>query len=345
MSDRERPKRVTITQVARLANVDPAVVSKLLNNNPTLNVRPATRERVLAAVRELGYRPNSNARGLRTARARAYGLVIPDFSNPVYSSVIRGAEQAARRRNCVLLTGSVEGFAEQQELTHDAMLEGGRIDGLLLAGSLTQQATSLFDTRSAPVPCLLVNRRTPDADRYVVLDDEGAARMALSHLLELGHEAIAHLAGPPNADTAQRRLAGYRSAMRDAGIAIPDGYIAHTDYNAQSALSAVQQLIRARPRPTAILVANILTAIGAVHEVQENGLKVPGDISIVSIHDLPLASVLMPPLTTIRMPLERLGHRAIELLADRSPHEQIQEVVEGPMELVERRSTAAPQSS
>lgn len=336
-----RPRRVTLIEVAERAQVDPAVVSKLLNNDPSLKIRDTTRARVLGAVRELNYRPNAMARSLRTSRASAYGLLIPDFANPIYAAIITGAQAAAAERGCLLLTGSPVGA-----LTGEHYLElvgQGRIDGLLLAGGHAH-AELLERVDALALPWLLVNRRLDGSSRFVILDDERAVAIAVRHLASLGHQRIAHLAGPRTADTAQRRTAGYRAAMDEIGLPVHEDLIVEADYTNPGGAAAMTSLLAGLPtrRPTAVVVANVASAIGALRTVRDTGLEVPHDLSMVAIHDLPLADYLAPPLTTVRMPLEELGRRGIAILSTVAPGAPVEEVLTEPMELVERASTAPP---
>lgn len=303
-------------------------------------MRDETRQRVHLAIEALDYRPNAMARSLRTARAYTYGLLIPEFENPVYAAIISGAEEAAAARGSLLLAAS-DGTGGMDVRQHLQLLGQGRVDGLLLAGTLkTDRAEDLIATLQTP--WLLLNRRTADSQRYVILDDEGAAAMATEHLLSLGHREIAHLAGPVDADTAERREAGYRLALERAGVAVDDGLIVRADYRSEHGAEATMSLFASGRRPTAVMVANLASALGAMHAIKAAGFRIPDDVSVVSIHDLPLAGYLDPPLTTVRMPLEELGRRGIELLSAVDPAEPIQEVVAGPTELIVRGSTGPP---
>ena len=332
--------RVTIADVAIRAGVTSAVVSRLINNNPNLSIRPETRARVLAAIDDLGYRPNAAARSLSRSKSDAFGLIIPDFENPVYAKIIEGAESAAVAMGCVLLTGSAvgSGLSSAQYIER---LGNGRVDGLLLAG--TEGTSSLDESTSlSRLPFLMLNRRAPGVDRYLVLDDEGAAALAVSHLTGLGHSRIAHIAGPNRADTGQRRLNGYSRAMQSAGVQIADDYVASADYTPAAGMHAMQRLLSLPEPPTAVFVASIASAIGALRAAMSRGVDVPDQISVVAVHDLPLAAYLSPPLTTVRMPLAELGARGLQLLADKPADADITEVFGGPMQLILRESTAAP---
>ncbi|MFF3568636.1 LacI family DNA-binding transcriptional regulator [Nocardia jiangxiensis] len=334
-----RPPKVTLKDVASLAGVDRSVVSRIVNNDPNLNIRPQTRQRVQQTIDKLGYRPNAAARSLRTARAYMFGLLIPDFANPVYAEIIAGAERAAGELGYALMTASSAGV--RFALPHYLELIGqGRVDGLLFAGEETGH--ELEQLRASKIPWVLVNRHTEGSPRYVILDDERAGHLAVDHLVTLGHRRIAHLAGPAGADTAQRRRAGYLSAMAAAQLPTTPGLIAHADYTPAGGAAAMQELLSIPHPPTAVFVANVASAVGVLHAIHERGLSVPHDISVIAVHDMALASHLVPALTTVRMPLEQLGHRALELLAQREPTEPIAEIVTEPVELIVRQSTAQP---
>jgi LacI family transcriptional regulator len=328
--------RVTLADVAAIARVDRAVVSRVVNKDPTLNIRQETRERVLAAIDELGYRTNVAARSLRTARAHMFGLFIPDFANPVYAEIIKGAEAEAASQGYVLVTGSATGAGAGEYMDR---LGQGRIDGLLLAG--TRDEPGLIEQLDrAAVPWLMLNNRSRSVKRYVILDDERAAALAVEHLVRLGHRRIAHLAGPSGADTATRRSAGYSAAMSEAGL--PEGPIVAADYTPAGGAAAMASLLAVPEPPTAVFVANVASAIGAMESVRSAGLEIPRHVSIVAVHDLDLASYLFPALTTVRMPLAELGRRGVTLLGSLKPDDTVAEVLAGPIELIQRRSTAPP---
>ncbi|MEW1844468.1 LacI family DNA-binding transcriptional regulator [Nonomuraea angiospora] len=330
--------RVTLADVAAVAKVDRAVVSRVVNKDPTLNIRPETRERVLAAVEELGYRPNVAARSLRTSRAHMFGLFIPDFANPVYAEIIKGAEAEAASQGYVLVTGSASGAALGDYMDR---IGQGRIDGLLLAGT-GDESGLIAQLDRAAIPWLMLNNRSRSVKRYVILDDARAAALAVEHLVRLGHTRIAHLAGPSRADTATRRSAGYSAAMREAGL--PEGPVVAADYTPAGGAAAMARLLAGPERPTAVFVANVASAIGAMEGARAAGLEIPRDVSIVAVHDLELAGYLNPALTTVRMPLGELGRRGVTLLAALEPDDTVAEVLAGPIELIQRRSTAPPVS-
>lgn len=333
-----RPRRVTLTDVAERAGVDKAVVSRVVNADPKLAIRPETRARVVAAIAELDYQPNATARSLRTARTRSIGLFIPDFSNPIYGEIMSGAEEAATAHGYALVTGSaaVEGRRTRQYLD---LLGAGRVDGLLLAGGrITPADRDSLD--AGGVPWLSVNRRIPGSRRYLVLDDEAAARLAVEHLVDLGHRRIAHIAGPDTADTARRRRKGWATALAAAGLEADPELVEPADYTPGGGGEAVERLLERAPAASAIFVANVASAIGVLAVLRWRGVRVPEQVSVVAVHDLPLAEYLSPALTTVAMPLRELGSRAVQVLLGGRADEAVGEVVREPIHLVVRDSTA-----
>lgn len=336
-------RRVTLADVAASARVDPSVVSRVINEDPRLSISAETRARVLATIERLNYRPNVIARSLRTRRAQALGLVIPDFANPIYTSVIAGAEAAAARRDLVLLISSLEGGGVSPR-SYIRLLGEGRVDGVLLVGTdPTGELVAQLD--AAGLPWMLVVRRIEGAHRYVILDDERGAAIAVEHLVRLGHQRIGHIAGQERADTAMRRRAGYLQAMRDAGLTVRPDDIEDGDYTYAGGAHAMSRLLGRAEPPTAVLAANIASAIGAIAAAREADVPVPEQLSVIAIHDLTLAEYVQPTLTTVRMPVRELGERAIELLLSSGANERVEEIVSGEMKLISRDSTAPPPHS
>jgi LacI family transcriptional regulator len=329
-------RSVRLRDVAAAAGVDASVVSRVLSGDARLSIRPETRQRVLDAVSALEYHPNPAARTLKTRRTMALGMTVPDLANVNYAVIARGAVERAAEAGYTLLVASGSAVERLRDLR-------GRIDGLLvgMATSETPRAGELGTT----IPTLLVNRREACGVPSVTVDDEAGAALATRYLAELGHERIAHVAGPQNADTARRRLAGYRAALAAAGIRARAEWIAETSFDEAGGFEAASALLAARRRPTALFVANVRAALGAIAAVGREGLRVPQDVSIVGFHDAPFAAYLSPPLTTVRMPLEEMGRQAVESLLALLAGEEVEDVmVRSAPELVERGSATAASS-
>lgn len=301
----------TLRDVARLAGVHPSIASRVLNGDKSASVREDTKRRVTEAATELAYRPNGLARGLRTRLAGCITLVIPDLANPAYAEILRGAEREARRNQYFMLLVS-EGPNPEEKRFLRAVLES-RVDGVLLANAKVEDQVVVELDRDK-FPYVLVNRRSHTAQRYVVGDDYGAARLAVEHLIQQGHRRIGHLAGPETADTAYERGRGYRDVLTEAGI-MPDPRLEIAgEYAVSSGRANMHLLMSAPERPTAVFAASFQVVVGALQAARELGLEVPKDLSIISIDESEMAAAIPPGLTTIRMPLAEMGEAAVRML-------------------------------
>jgi LacI family transcriptional regulator len=316
--------------------VDPSIASRILSGDGGLTVRPETRRRVLEAASRLSYRPNTAARALKTRKTMAIGMIVPELTNVAYATVALGADERASRAGYALLvaTGSVRDRLDAIE---------GRIDGLLV-GIATSETIRIGDF-GGRLPTVLVNRHELLGIPSVTVDDAAGAALATEHLLSLGHRHVGHVAGPQNSDTGRRRLAGYASALRAAGLDSGPDSIVEASYDEAGGELAATRLLKAPERPTALFVANVRAAIGALAAARRLGLSVPRDLSLVGFHDAPVAMYLDPELTTVKMPLREMGSAAIESLLALVDGRQVDDVqVSTPPELVVRGSTAPPRS-
>jgi LacI family transcriptional regulator len=332
---------VTLRDVAQAAGVDVSVVSRVVNRSPTLRISEATRVRVEAAIRDLGYRPNVQARGLRLAKTWTIGFVLPDLMNPFYAPIVDGAEQRAAESGYMLVIvrelDRAQGAGD--ELFFERLMHQDRVDGLLVAsGRVEDEVLRSLDAEDRPV--VIVNRRVPGIAGSVVVDDEAGAFVATKHLTDLGHRRLAHVTGPEHIDNTVRRRAGFESAARrvhaDTVTVHGSGWDIESGYRAARDLFLTHDV-------TAVVATNIVVGTGVMGAAQEHGLNVPSDLSVVALHDYPVAEYLRPPLSTVVLPLERLGRVAVEVLLERldgAPPRQV--VVEAMPRLIRRGSTAAP---
>lgn len=335
--------RATIVDVASEAGVHPSTVSRVLSGHPGSTIRPATRERVLAAADRLGYTPSALARSLRLQRTLTLGMLVPDITNPFFSSIIKGAEDAARQRgyNLILCNSEDE---PQREATYLRLLRERQVDGLLIASSQMADDT-IAELREEAFPFVLLNRATRRAeDLAVVVDNHAAAVEVVAHLAALGHRRIGHIAGPQNTTTGVDRREGYRAGVLAHDVADePELVVEAVAFSEEAGHQALGIMLAGRARPTAVFAANDLIAIGMLQRLREIGAHIPGDLSIVGFNDIPLAGLLEPALTTVRVPQLEMGVAGAHLLIDRLEGRPIGAVrLTLPTELVIRASSAAP---
>ena len=328
--------------VAVQANVSASTVSYVMNDNGPVSAD--RRARVLNAVRELNYIPNESARSLKRQTASTIGLVIPDLANQFFTSLARGVERAAAARDVLTLLCSTESTGEA-ESSNARLLQSRRVDGVVYLTGFQRTPASLFELQSLG-PVVLVDERVPGADLpAVVADGRRGAREVVTHVVELGHERFACIAGPTGLWTAEQRLAGYREGLALGGLD-PDNMDVHVgDYRMNSGYELAEKALNvpASERPTALLCANDMMAIGALEYCRTKGLKVPTDVSVVGFDDVAMAPLLTPRLTTVRQPADEMGMGAAELLIDLIQGETKPDLPQPyPVEVKVRESTAKP---
>jgi LacI family transcriptional regulator len=300
-------------------------------------VRPETRERIIAAARELQYRPNAIARGLRLATTGTLGLLVPSLRNPVNSPIVRGAFDRAWERRFVLVLAEDPAESEAAENAYARLVEEGRIDGLLIQSARLGNL-HLDRFASGPVPCVFMDRAHPGSGRNVTMRDRDAGRLAAEHFLGLGHRSLAHLAGPGELDTVRRRREGFVELAGESGRTPT---VVSAELSERGGFGAMQQLLSDPTRPTAVFIANVNQALGAFAAVRDAGVRVPEQLSLLCHDDDPVCEYLETPLTAVRMPLHELGSTAVDVLLEQvegGPPRDV-EIAIAP-ELVVRRSTA-----
>jgi LacI family transcriptional regulator len=271
-------------------------------------------------------------------------MLVPDITNPFFPPIIRGAEEAARERGYELVLCNTDDSPER-ETASLRLLRERQADGLLMATSRMADAT-VAAIRRERFPFVLVNRGSRvSADLSVEVDNERAAAAVIAHLAGLGHRRIAHIAGPATTTTGAERASGYREAMKAHGLVTDAALIAEADaYAEPSGYAAAVRLLRASP--TAIFAANDLLILGALRAAREARLRVPRDISLVGVNDIPLAELIDPPLTTVRVPQREMGEIAARMLIAVLENEPVaRRHVLLDTTLIVRGSTAAPSSA
>jgi len=309
-------RRPTLRDVAERAKVDPSLVSRVVNRDESLRIPESTRERVMHAVAEIGYRPNAAARGLRLARSNAIGLVVPDLANPIYSVIAQGAQMEASQTGYSILLATYPPL-EQVPTSRNSMiglLAETRVDGILIASG-TSNNDLVHQLQDLDRPVVMVNRQLSGVDAAVTVDDEYGAFIATKLLLDRGHTRVGHVMGPTGIDTSERRMAGYRKAMLAQGLVTKSHWITHShSWGIGDGYEASLQLMKSAPELTAIFVSNVSLAIGLYRAASEQGHVIPDDLSVVALHDYEITDYLLPPLTTVSLPLHELGRTAVQHL-------------------------------
>lgn len=327
----------TIYDVAERANVGIGTVSRVLNDSP--NVRSETRERVLAAIEALNYRPSPIARQLSLRKTLTIGVIVPFFTRPSFVERLRGVEAAVAESEYDLIVYNVE-TPEKRDTYFRVVPHRQRIDGLIII-SLAPDDDDVRYFASAGMPTVLVDADHSQLNRVIVEDVKGG-RLATQHLIDQGHRKIAYISDPLNSPfnftSSRDRCVGYRDALKQAGIPFRPEYHRQGEHGHYQAKVMTEQLLDLDDPPTAIFAASDTQAMGTLEALRGRGLRCPEDIAVVGYDDIEVAEYL--GLTTIRQPLYESGLRGVELLLgaierpDRAPV-----AVELPVELIQRRTT------
>ncbi len=336
--------RVTVFDVARLAGVSIATVSKVLNGMGSfVPISPKTREKVLSAARDLNYQPDFTAQSLRSRRTNTIGLVVANVRHPYYSEIIGGVEQALQEAGYVSILSSAEDNPEREKFCIN-LFQQKRVDGILLAGetdSLEDEA--IFSLVEKNIPVVLVARELKDGRvPQVTLDNIHGGKLAVEHLLSLGHRRIACITGPPGKNDSERRLLGYKLALQQAGISFDsDLVIGGSGIIAEDGYRDMKRLLALATLPTAVFCYNDTKAFGALKAMQEAHVPVPGKISIVGFDDIEFCDYSSPPLTSIRQPRFDMGYKGGKILLHllQNPETEIEKQIALEPTLIIRSST------
>jgi LacI family transcriptional regulator len=332
----------TIEDVAQKAGVSTSSVSHVVNG--TRYVSDALRARISEVIQELDYRPNSLARSLRVRESRTIGLVVPDNTNPFFAEVSRVIEDIGFREDYSVFLCNSDGRVDKERAYVNSLVIK-RVDGVIFitSGGATEplQELTRHDT-----PVVVVDREVPlSLADLVLLDNKKGGLLATRHLIGLGHRRIGCITGPSMLTPSADRVLGYREAMDEADISVRPEWIVGGDFRPTSGQSGMKELLDLPDAPTAVFACNDLMAIGALRAIRAGGLNVPADVSIVGFDDIPLASEVGPPLTTVAQPVEEMARIAVGLLLSRINRKrdltQTERHVLSPF-LVERESTAVP---
>ncbi|WP_173513398.1 LacI family DNA-binding transcriptional regulator [Sinorhizobium psoraleae] len=335
-------KRITLKDIARETGVHVSTVSRALDPVERKNITEEVVKRIQAAADALGYRPNRIAAGLRTNRTMSVGVMIPDITNLIFPPILRGIESVLEPLGYASIIVNTDSDRDREARLLDVLRDRG-VDGIIHAAVLRSDP-SIAKAAQDGLPVVTLNRKVEFSDiPYVINDEDAGICQMLRHLRELGHERIAHIAGPQDLSTGQLRLAAFRKAADDLAAAIDEDLIVTaTRFDEQEGRRCLTALVSSGEVFTAVLCANDRLALGAIEALRERGIDCPRQVSVTGFNDMPLLELIRPKLTTVRIQQHGAGRAAANILlrlmnAD-APNVDIETVL--PVELVVRESTA-----
>jgi LacI family transcriptional regulator len=300
----------TLRDVALRAGVSVGSVSAVINETGTVSAEMI--RRVRKASEELGYAPDGVARSLKLGRTQTLGLIIPDISNPHFASLAKAIEVGGDRAGYALMLSNTSDDPEK-EIRLLGLMRRQRVDGVILVPCGVEPGHTEAIRRAFPAPTVIVDRvlRGLDYDS-VVLDNAAASRMVIEYLIRAGHRRIGIVSGSPNISISVDRLAGYRQALGEHGVAFDEALVECGEFQPAPAYRATIALLHKRPRPTAIFSTSCHTTIGVMKALADQGFQCPQDISVASIDDFDWSNAFSPQLTTAAQPIDEIGAAAVE---------------------------------
>ncbi|TFB25069.1 catabolite control protein A [Filobacillus milosensis] len=328
---------VTIYDVAKKANVSMATVSRVINGNT--NVKPTTRKKVLAAIEELGFRPNAVARGLASRKTTSVGVIIPDISNMFFAELARGIEDiASMYKYHIILSSSDQNLNKELDL-FDNMLEK-QVDGVIfMGGSISENHVKAFESSNIPV---VLAATVDDSQKIpsVNIDYYTAVYDAVSQLIEQNHQTIGYVPNNSGSSIEASKVQGYQDALKENNLEINESFIFEGDDTYQSGINAANYFLGLEQKPTVIMAASDEMALGVIHGAQDQGFNIPEDLSVVGFDNTRLAVMVRPELTTVVQPMYDIGAVSMRLLTKLLKNEAVDEhQVILPHRIIKRSST------
>lgn len=306
--------RVTVEEIAKIAGVSKATVSRVLNNVPE-GVGPATRAKVQKIIEQMNYSTDRSSFTARTMRSRSIALVLPDITNPFFADIAKAVEAKAKNEGYITILANTD-FSEENEIKYLASLVAKKIDGIILvpSGAVCRQEHLLPEKWG--IPMVLLDRQLEGSKDWlgVYSDNEYASFRCCELLINNGSDKIAFLSGPLGVSTAEERLEGYRLALRQYGYGYDPKLVKYGDYTVESGYKAVLQLEREGIRYSAILAANDMMALGALNALKELAYRVPEEVELIGFDNITFSQYFDPPLSTIQQPTVEMGSKATEML-------------------------------
>jgi DNA-binding LacI/PurR family transcriptional regulator len=338
----KKPGHMDIRAVAELAKVSIATVSRTINHHPTVNPRMA--KQVWDAIRELNYFPNTQARALVSGRSKLLGLIVSEITNPFFPELIQGFEDVAVENGYELMIASTNYDPERMKRCIRRLVERNAEGVAVMTFGIEEPLLEQLAERRIPLVFVDIGPEKPGIS-VLKIDYQHGIRQGVQHLAALGHRNIAFVAGPLHLHSAQSRLAAFRKALQECGIAVEKKWIAEGKHTMEGGMEAAHRLLDTKNLPTAIMCSNDMSAIGVLHTMYRAGLQVPHDISVVGFDDVRLVETAIPPLTSIRMSRVDLARAAVSALRAHieniSPHYEYKIDTQ----LVVRESTSFPRGT
>jgi DNA-binding LacI/PurR family transcriptional regulator len=302
--------------IARATGLSQSTVSRVLNRTPTVvPIAETTRERVLAKAKQLGYRPNPLARGLRGSSTMLLGVIVRDITDPFFAGAVEAVSAAASQRGYNVVLGHAHARADEA-IALWAVLEARHCDAILLLGDMRDQPRLIEDLAGARLPVVALWQGSRPADVASVSVDNGAGiRAVLDHVTVLGHRRIAFIGGRQLGDIKEREEA-YAEYLATISEPVREGYVQPTPNEFAGGVAALHRLLELPEPPTAVVASTDVLAIGVLHAAHERGLRVPDELSISGFDDIPVAEFSVPSLTTVRMPVREMVDRAVRMVLD-----------------------------
>jgi DNA-binding LacI/PurR family transcriptional regulator len=314
-SDRTGP--VTMRDIAEATGLSQSTVSRVLNGTPTLvPIAEATRERVIATAKELQYRPNPLARGLRGSRTMLLGVIVREITDPFFAGAVEAVTVVAGRRGYNVVLGGAHARADEA-IALWGVLEARHCDAIVLLGDMRDQPRLIADLAGARIPVVALWQGSRPTDvASVSVDNRGGVRAVMAHLAGLGHRRIAFLGARRHLGDIEERQEAYIEYMAQLGEPVREGYIVHGPNELAGGVAALHTLADLPEPPTAVIGSTDVLAVGALRGASERGLRVPDEISIAGFDDIPPAAFTIPALTTVRMPVQDMVETAVRLVLD-----------------------------
>lgn len=331
--------RVTVEEIAKIAGVSKATVSRVLNNVPE-GVGESTRSRVQKIIQEMNYTTDRSAFTARGMRSKSIALVVPDMANPFFADIAKAVETCAREKGFITILVNTD-FSEENERKCLANLVAKKLDGIILVPSGKTAGKEHFLPEKYGIPMILLDRRLEGDYDWVGVysDNEYASFRSCEMLIKNGSDRIAFLSGPQNVSTAAERLEGYWQALKQYGCEHDPRMLAYGDYTVESGYKAVLGLERAGVKYSAILAANDMMALGALNALKELSYKVPDEIELIGFDNISFSQYFDPPLSTIQQPTVEMGRKATEMLFRKIEGEEVTESIRLQPRILVRKTT------